>query len=69
MFRNEEFINGGFIMDELLTQKEIAKVFRITPQTLHRWRKIGKIPFVQIGRKILFKVSDVRGIVEQNFHG
>ena len=42
-----------------LSQSETAKFLRMSMPTIISWKKSGKIPFYQRGRKILFKKSEV----------
>lgn len=43
-----------------LTTKEVAYIFRVTPRTIHNYRKDLKLPFYQISKKnILYRLSDV----------
>jgi len=51
-------------MDELLTIKEAAKALRLSVHTLRAWTFHRKIPFVRVGRKILFKALDLEKLVE-----
>lgn len=36
---------------DLLTTKEVAKIFRVTPLTIKRWGNRGKIRFVRINSR------------------
>jgi len=40
---------------ELLTTKEAAQFLRLSPSALHKLRKEGELPFVQLGKKVFFK--------------
>lgn len=43
-----------------LTTKEVAYIFRVTPRTIHNYRKDLKLPFYRISKKnILYRLSDV----------
>jgi excisionase family DNA binding protein len=42
-----------------LSQRETAKFLRISLPTLISWKKSGKVPYYQKGRKVLFKKSEV----------
>jgi excisionase family DNA binding protein len=47
-------------VDEIyLSQRETAKFLRISLPTLIAWKKSGKLPYYQNGRKILFKKSEL----------
>lgn len=45
---------------KLLSQDEVAALLKVTKQTLIRWSKDGILPVVKIGRKVYYKESDVK---------
>lgn len=46
--------------DEIyLSQRETAKFLRVSLPTLIAWKKSGKLPYYQNGRKVLFKKSEL----------
>lgn len=56
--------------DRLLTEKEAAKILRISVSTLRAWRN-GKGPkkgpkVVHIGRKVFYRVKDIIEYIERN---
>lgn len=53
--------------DELLDEKEAADFLTVSPGTLSVWRSTGryKIPFVKVGRRVRYKISDLRGWLER----
>ncbi|MDH6309431.1 excisionase family DNA binding protein [Dysgonomonas sp. PFB1-18] len=48
--------------NRLLTSKEVCKLLCISPRTLQEWRNTGKIPFIKIGEKVLYKWSEIINI-------
>ena len=50
---------------DLLTAKEVAKIFRVTPLTIKRWIKKGKLAALRINSRgdIRIKKSAVRWIL------
>jgi excisionase family DNA binding protein len=42
-----------------LTLEETASIFRANPRTVRRWIKQGKIPFLKLGRRYLFRESEL----------
>lgn len=44
---------------ERLTRKEIQKEYKISLSTIHKLMKTGKLSYFKVGRKTLFKRSDV----------
>jgi DNA-binding transcriptional MerR regulator len=51
--------------DQLLTAKEVAHACGIHTNTIHYWRRTGKItPAGHEGRAALYRLADVRVVVE-----
>ena len=45
--------------DELLTDKEVAYLLRVSRRTLQDYRNNGILPYTQVGGKILYRTSDI----------
>jgi excisionase family DNA binding protein len=45
--------------NRLLTGKEVCQLLRISPRTFQDWRDTGKIPFIRIGGKALYREREV----------
>ena len=41
-------------MDEILTIEEVAKYFKLKPQTIYTWVQNGKIPAAKLGKEWRF---------------
>lgn len=57
---------SAFIESELLLSPgEVARIFRVTPKTINRWRKSGKINAVMItpGGHALYELAEVRRLI------
>jgi excisionase family DNA binding protein len=52
--------------DAYLSQKEAARFLRVSPPTIIKWKKEGKIPYYQEGRTILFKRSELLEALRKN---
>jgi excisionase family DNA binding protein len=54
-------------MDDLLTTAEAAEYLRTTVATLNTWRctKAVKIPYYRIGRKILYRLSELQKYIDK----
>jgi len=50
--------------DKFLTNKDICRMLHISTRTLQDWRDTGKIPFVKIKGKILYRESEVLKLLE-----
>ena len=45
--------------DELLTDKEVAYLLKVSRRTLQDYRNNGILPYTQVGGKILYRTSDI----------
>lgn len=55
--------------ERLYTSKETAKMLRVTPVTLHRWKSEGLIPHIRIGNNIRYKETDIEKMLQQKSRG
>ncbi len=51
--------------DELLTVAEVAKIFRVTLQTIRNWIEWGKLPAVRVGRQFLVRREHIDALLDQ----
>lgn len=49
-----------------LTDTELSQYLKLTKRTLQEYRNIGKLPFYQIGGKILYRESDIEQLLLKN---
>jgi len=52
--------------EHFLTGKEVCERLYISPRTLQDYRDKGIIPYTQFAGKILYKVSDLERLLEEN---
>jgi hypothetical protein len=45
--------------DGLLLKRELAVKIRRSPRTVDLWMRQGKLPYLKIGKTVLFRWSDV----------
>jgi excisionase family DNA binding protein len=53
--------------EKFLTREEVCKMLHVSVRTLQEWRKQGKIPFIRLRGKILYKESEVLSRLERSF--
>ena len=53
----------GAFNDELLTDKEVAYLLKVSRRTLLDYRNNGILPYTQVGGKILYRTSDIERIL------
>lgn len=51
-----------------MTSNQICDLFHITPKTVYRWRKAGRLKGQKAGRAYLYKTSDVLSLLEESDH-
>ena len=49
-----------------MTKNEVAKALRINPKTLERRSMSGDLPYVKIGRRVLYSLPDVKAYLAKN---
>lgn len=52
-------------MSDMLTEKEVAAQLKVSPATVRRWRRSGKLPFVKLGRLVRFFPAAVEAFVAE----
>lgn len=50
-------------MKKLLSIKEVAVILNTTVGTLYQWKHHGKIPYVKINGKLLFKEEEIAALM------
>lgn len=45
--------------EKFLSNNDVCRMLQISSRTLQDWRDMGKIPFIQIKGKILYKQSEI----------
>ena len=53
--------------DEYMSIDDVCTALKIHKSTLWRWRKLGLIPFMQCGRTIRFRASDIETFIISNY--
>lgn len=52
--------------EKYLTNKDVCRMLHVSTRTLQDWRDTGKIPFIRIKGKILYRESEVLKLIEHN---
>ena len=52
---------------EFIDNTELCMQLKISKRTAQTWRSSGKLPYVQIARKIYYKYSDIKKLMESNY--
>lgn len=67
----EKVVNNScpvFAGERFLTDKELSCRLKISRRCLQDYRNQGRIPYIQIGGKVLYKISDIERLLEDNYH-
>ena len=55
---------------ELLSEKEVAKIYKINVRTLQRERSMGiGMPYVKLGERVRYKRSDIEKYIKRHTVG
>ncbi|MBB6276632.1 helix-turn-helix domain-containing protein [Porphyromonas circumdentaria] len=52
-----------------LTGREVCEHLFVSPRTLQDYRDKGIIPYTQIAGKILYQLSDINQLLQENYKG
>lgn len=53
--------------ENFLTDKEVAERLRISRRTLQEYRNEGRISYIQLGGKIIYKESDIERLLKDGY--
>ncbi|MDR0606151.1 MAG: helix-turn-helix domain-containing protein [Bacteroidales bacterium] len=53
--------------ERYLTDKEVSERLKVSRRTLQDYRTDGKIPYYQLGGKILYRESDIERMLNDNY--
>lgn len=51
-------------MDDLLTVKDVMRIFQVTQQTIYNWMRDGRLRSYKIGATRRFKMKDVEALFQ-----
>ena len=53
-------------MEKLLSVNQLADILGLKKITIYEWVRINKIPFIKLGKRVLFQPSDVEEFIKTN---
>ena len=53
--------------ERFLTDAEVSTQLKVSRRTLQDYRTTGKIPYIQLGGKILYRESDIQKLLEAGY--
>ena len=54
--------------ERYLTDREVAKVLKVSRRTLQEYRNDGVLPYILFGGKVLYRESDLERVLESCYH-
>ncbi len=64
MVKNCKPTLGG---EHYLTDKEVSARLKVSRRTLQDYRNEGRIPYCQLGGKVLYRESDIQRVLEEGY--
>ena len=61
---NYKPVLGG---ERFLTDKELSGILKVSRRSLQDYRNEGKIPYLQLGGKILYRESDIEDVLKTGY--
>jgi excisionase family DNA binding protein len=55
--------------DSFYTDEELSKKLKISRRSLQDYRNEGRIPYIKLGGKILYRSSDIEKLLEEGHKG
>jgi len=56
-------------LESLIGLDKASRVFGVSYWTFRDWAREGKVPFIKVGKKYMFRESELRQVMEQNRGG
>lgn len=53
--------------EQFLTDKEVSEKLKISRRTLQDYRTQGKLPYIHLGGKVIYRESDIEKLLEDNY--
>lgn len=54
--------------ERYLTDDETSKALKVSRRTLQEYRTNGRIPYVMLGGKVLYRESDLEALLKECYH-
>lgn len=55
--------------DEYLCDKDVSRLLKVSRRTLGEYRSNGTLPYYVLGRKVLYKRSEIEQVLKQGYRG
>jgi len=53
--------------ESFYTDKELSEKLKLSPRSLQDYRNEGRIPYIKLGGKILYRASDIEKLLEDGY--
>jgi len=54
--------------ESFYTDEELSKKLKLSRRSLQDYRNEGRIPYIKLGGKILYRASDIERLLEEGYH-
>lgn len=54
--------------DSFYTDEELSKKLKLSRRSLQDYRNEGRIPYIKLGGKILYRASDIEKLLNDGYH-
>ena len=61
--------NGEKSFQQWFDNQEVCQILNISRRTLQEYRIHGRIPYIQLGGKIIYRESDIQKMLEDGYKG
>lgn len=62
-----QYDNNRPLEEALLTKRQLSSKMQKCPRTIDAWMKEGRLPFIKIGRTVLFSWPDVLASLKERY--
>lgn len=61
--QNRPLLNG----DRFISDAELSDILKVSRRTLQLWRNEGKISYIMLGGKVLYRETDVQAMLDAHY--
>ncbi len=55
--------------NQYVNEDNASAILQRCPNTLRKLRRQGDLPYLKVGKKVLYKLSDLKAFLEENYRG
>ena len=62
---SDEYSKEALLFDNLIKLETVSEILEVAPKTIHNWVYLRKIPYVKVGRKVMFRSKNLESWLNQ----